>query len=150
MQLFSTVLILGTAGTPDWQTFESYEGRFRVLAPGAMTEKIDSIQTDVGTLAYHVFFHQSDNKDADNLFYMVSYCDYPAGSVHSDSTELLAPFFEATLESAAASVDGKLIYADDIRYDDYPGKFWRIDYLDGQAIIKTKAFLVKNRYYSLQ
>jgi hypothetical protein len=150
LQLFSTVLVLSFGGLASWQTFESFECKFRVLAPGLMTEKVDSIQTDLGTLDYHVFYHKSENEDADNLFYMVSYCEYPEQSVHSDSTELLGEFFEATIQTATETVDGDLIYTTDIDYNDYPGKFWRIEYLKGNAIIKTRAFVIDSRYYSLQ
>lgn len=124
LQLFSSVLFLTFSGPSDWQEFKSFEGRFRVLAPGVMTEKTDTVTTELGNLDYHVFYHQTDNKDADNLFYMISYTDYPEGSVHSDSTEFLDEFFQTTLESAAAAVDGEVIYSTDIEYKDFPGKFW--------------------------
>ena len=150
LQLFSSVLFLSGLGLTNWQQFESYEGKFRVLTPGSMTEKVDSSHTDLGDLAYHVFYYQSEKRDADNLFYMVSYCDYPTNSIHSDSTEVLEEFFQATIETAAQSVDGKVIYSTDIDYNDYPGKFWRIEYLKGDVIIKTKAFIIGTRYYSLQ
>ncbi len=145
----SSALFLGFVN-PEWKEFSSYEGKFRILAPGPMTEKVDSVETPLGTLAYHIFFHQSEDKNADNLFYMVSYCDYPAHAVHSDSTGILEDFFKTTIETATFSVDGDLIYSTDIQLDDYPGKFWRIEYLKGNAIIKTRAFLIGSRYYSTQ
>lgn len=135
---------------PNWKEFKSYEGNFSVLAPGEMTQKVDTVETPVGKLAYHTFFHQSEDQKADNLFYMVSYCDYPPNSMHSDSTEILEEFFKTTIESAAFSVDGDLIYSTDVQLETYPGKFWRIEYLKGNAIIKTQAFLVGSRYYSTQ
>jgi hypothetical protein len=134
----------------DWKEFKSYEGNFRVLTPAPLKEKIDSIETQIGRLAYHTFFYQSPMNDAENVLYMVSYCDYPEGTVHSDSTEMLEEFFTTTMEAAAESVDGELIYSNDVEIGEYPGKFWRINYLRGQAVIKTKAFLVKNRYYAVQ
>ena len=111
---------------------------------------MDSIDTEIGTLAYHTFYYQEDEKTADNLFYMLSYCDYPEETVHSDSSALLIPFFDATIDAAVLSVDGELIYQDYIKKDDYPGMFWRIEYLENQAVIKTKAYVVANRFYSLQ
>jgi hypothetical protein len=32
----------------------------------------------------------------------------------------------------------------------FPGYFWRVDYLDGKAVIKSKAWLVDNRFYELK
>jgi hypothetical protein len=81
---------------------------------------------------------------------MVSYCDYPEGSIHSDSTEVLPEFFQATIESATLAVQGELIYSDPLNMESYPGWQWRIDYLDGQVTIKTRAFVVGSRYYALQ
>ena len=135
----------------DWQPFLSYEGRFRVMVPGSMVEKVDSIDTDIGTLAYHNFYYQEENdEESDNLLYMVSFVDYPEGSIHSDSTDLLEEFFEATIETSAFSVDGEVMYSGETYLDNYPGKVYRVDYLDGKAVIKTRAFLVENRFYSIQ
>lgn len=133
-----------------WRETLSYTGRFRVIAPGHMLEKVDTIKTKLGEQVYHTFFYQSPNKRSDNLFYMVSYCDYPAGSIHSDSTEYLDEFFEVSAEEAAFSITGDLIYSQARTWNGYPGRVWRVDYLQGEAIIKTRAFLVENRYYTIQ
>jgi hypothetical protein len=132
------------------QEFTSLEGRFRIVVPGELTEKVDSVETKVGKIAYHTFFLQTQEKDADNLFYMVSYCDYPEGIVFADSLGLVAEFFQSTMETAAESVNGKILYCTDIQLGNYPGKYWRIDYLDGKVVIKTKAYLAGNRFYSVQ
>ncbi len=133
-----------------WEEFVSYDGRFRILTPGPFKQKVDSIDTRLGPLAYHTFFHQPEGEAQENVLYMVSYCDYPAGTVHSDSLELLDEFFQATMEAATSSVRGELLYADDIRLDRYPGKVWRIDYLNGKAVIKTRAYVVGTRFYTVQ
>lgn len=133
-----------------WQETTSFNGRFRVLAPASLQEKTDTIQTKLGPLIYHTFFFQSPDQTADNLFYMVSYCDYPTGTVHSDSVELVEAFFDATVEEAAFSINGKLIYSEPISMQGYPGRLWRVEYLNGQALIKTRAYLINNRYYAIQ
>ncbi len=136
--------------TVDWQEFSSYDGRFNVYGPGPFTEKIDSVRTPLGVLAYHSFFFQPANEQADNAVYMVSYCDYPAEAVHSDSLGLVLDFFDATQESAALSVRGDVRYSDSIAINNYPGRIWRIDYRDGRASIRTRAYVVANRYYAIQ
>lgn len=137
-------------GPDGWLEIQSNEGRFRVTAPGNMQAKVDSIDTEIGKMAYHTLFYKSDEEAADNLVYMLSYCDYPEYTMHSDSTEMVNEFFDATMESAQSSVRGELIYSDAFYVDGFPGRFWRIDYLNGQAVIKTKALLVGRRYYALQ
>lgn len=134
----------------NWRELKNYDGRFSILSPGEMTENVDSVSTPIGTLAYHTFFFQTEDKNADNVLYMLSYCDYPPGTVHSDSTELIEELFAATLEAAQESVDGELLYERNTSYQNYPGKLWRINYLDGGALIKTKAFVIKHRLYTLQ
>lgn len=120
------------------------------MAPGLLQEKVDTIATPVGRLPYHSFFYQPPEKNADNVLYLLSYCDYPPGTMHSDSTALLAEFFQTTLAAAAEAVDGEVRYSDDIRIKKYPGKLWRIDYLDGKAVIKTRAYMVERRFYTIQ
>ncbi|MFT5169115.1 MAG: hypothetical protein ACI8P3_004363 [Saprospiraceae bacterium] len=134
-----------------WEWFTSETGLFSVLTPGEMIEKVEKSETAVGELSYHTFYYQpEDDKDADNFLYMVSYCDYPEGSIHSDSLELLKDFYDATIETSVHSVKGELFYQSDIKSGGYPGKIWRVNYGDNAAAIKTKAFLVKNRYYAVQ
>ena len=133
-----------------WKELRSYEGGFRILMPGEVDEKMRTIATDIGDLKYHTFLCQMPTKGSDNLIYILSYCDYPEGGMHSDSTELLADFFEATVDAAAQSVKGDLVYTNAIDYKGFPAQIWRIDYLRGTAVIKTKALLVDNRFYSIQ
>lgn len=147
--LFFPLLFLFSFQLP-WKEFKSYEGKFSVLVPGDMEKKEIPIETAVGDLIYHSFYYQPTEKDPDNILYMLSYCDYPEGGMHSDSTELLRDFFEVTLESALESVKGELLYSDDIRLQGFPAKLWRLTYKDGEASIKTKAVMAGNRFYVVQ
>lgn len=134
----------------NWKPYTSEKGKFTVLAPGEFTEKITTVETPIGQTEYHTFIYQPDDKNADNLVYQVSYCDYPEGSIHSDSTDLVKEFFEVTVESALNSVKGELFYSTEINLGPYPGILWRVNYKDGEATIKTKSYLVGRRYYSIQ
>lgn len=134
----------------DWQEFLSYDGKFKIKTPGKLQENVDTIETAIGKLAYHIFYYENEAQSAENVWYMISYCDYPEGAMHSDSTELLNDFFEGTIEEAVDAVKGELRYATEINELDFPGRLWRIDYLDGQAIVKTRAYMVENRYYAIQ
>ncbi len=143
---------LSLAQTNTWEEVKSFEGRFRVLAPGSMQLAVDTMETPVGALTYYTYYYQppAEEKSAENLMYMVSYCDYPEGSLHADSTELLAEFFETTRESGAFSINGDLIYHSERNLGDANGQYWRIDYLDGNAVLKTWALVAGRRFYSVQ
>jgi hypothetical protein len=134
-----------------WNEFKTIDGRFYVMVPGIMEEKITKSKTAIGELEYHTFVCQiPESENSENLLYIVSYCDYPKGTIHSDSTEFLKEYFEATIDEATRSIRGQLLYAADCKIDDYPGKTWRIDYNNGKATMRTKSFMVKNRLFSLQ
>lgn len=150
--LISTYILLLSFISTDsiWRTYVSYDGGFKVETPGDMKEVVNTGKTALGDLEYHVFVYRDNDKDADNLMYMISYCDYPEGSIHSDSTELVNEFLTATVESATKSVNGSLIYSHDIKIKKYPGKLWRVDYGEGKGVIRTKAFIKENRFYTIQ
>ncbi|NRA50067.1 MAG: hypothetical protein HRU12_13115 [Phaeodactylibacter sp.] len=143
---------LGFAQTGDWAEYKSFEGRFRVIAPGEMKMAVDTIEAPVGQLTYYTYYYQppAEEKSAENLMYMVSYCDYPEGSLHADSTELLEAFFETTRESGAFSINGDLIYHSERNLGAANGQYWRIDYLNSEAVLKTWALVDHNRFYSVQ
>lgn len=148
--LFSFYTFTFFSVNPKWQEFISYDGDFKVNTPGTIKEVINTAETTLGTLEYHIFVHRDNDKDADNQMYMVSYCDYPIGSIHSDSTELVNEFLKATIDQSVESVYGKLVYSNDIKHQKYPGKLWRVDYGEGKGIIRTKAFIKGNRFYTIQ
>ena len=135
----------------NWKIFDTYDGQFRIEVPGAeMDRKEKVIHTEIGEITYVTFVHQMPLKESENALYIVSYCDYPANSMHSDSTALLEDFFSNTIEKASDSVYGEIRYEDDIYYIDYPGKLFRIDYRQGTATLKSKIFVVNNRFYNIQ
>lgn len=135
----------------DWEEYNDYEGGFRVRTPGPFVQRVDTVKTPLGKLAYHTFMFVMKNESyAENVFYMVNYCDYPPGALHQDSTELLTEFMDATVDEATRAVRGELVYQDGIEINEYPGRFWRIHYREGDAVIKTKAFVVGTRYYQVQ
>jgi len=134
----------------EWQTFESSKGHFKILTPGDMSQKEQLMETAVGNLLFTTYLYQPKSKDPDNLYYAVSFIDYPENSIHSDSTEFLDSFFHYTIDASVQSVMGDLRYVDHIKQDGYPGRLWRVDYKKGTATIKTKAYMVGNRFYQVQ
>jgi len=83
-----------------WQKFESSEGKFRVLSPGDMVHKEQLMETAVGDLLFTTYLYQPEGKNPDNVYYAVSFVDYPEHSIHSDSTEFLESFFHYTIDAS--------------------------------------------------
>ncbi|MEM9931372.1 MAG: hypothetical protein AAF840_16270 [Bacteroidota bacterium] len=134
----------------DWERYAHLEGKFEVYTPGIFQEKIDSLDTPLGILAYHTFFFRPPSDEADNEVYMVSYVDYPLGTVHQDSTELLEALFTETQDAATSSLRGELLFSEAGFDAGKPFRYWRIDYLNGRASIRTKALVCDNRFYTVQ
>lgn len=145
-------LVLSSWTFSDWTYFTSAEGRFKIFAPSELQnqEQIQAIETSLGTLEYHTFYHQPTKGETKDFIFILSYVDYPDALLLSDSTDLVNEFFSTTIEAASENLNGELKYENPLELSDYPGRIWRIDYNEGEAIMKTKAYVVGNRYYSLQ
>ena len=134
-----------------WTEIDDLEGRFRVLSPGPLEHKEDTVTTAVGPQVFHTYFFKvPDLQRAENLIYVLSYVDYPEGALHQDSTELVRELLLSTQESAAEALRGEIIYATEREVEGFPGQLWRIDYKDGEASARTLAFVVGERYYELK
>ncbi len=148
--LLIALFLLPAQVSKPWKEFISIDGNFRVMAPEALEEKVNEIETAIGTISHFTYFYQDEDEKADNLIYKVSYVDYPEHTIHSDSLDFLEEFFHSTIETSIQSVHGTLRYSDEIEMDDYPGRIWRVDYNKGKATIKTKAYMVGRRFYQVQ
>ncbi len=136
-----------------WEERSDLDGRFKLLAPAELTHKVDTVETGMGKQAYHTFFLQAPDKDkAENIIYAISYVDYPEGTLHHDSLDLVGEFLTGTEEEAAIAVGGEVIYASDKQISGYPARLWRIDYPSkgGTASARTLAGIAGNRYYELK
>lgn len=150
--VFLSVLILSfTLPLAKWKEFSSFEGKFKVMTPtGAMTEKVSKMKTEMGELDYHQFIYKPEEKDAENVFYLVNYCEYPKGTFPSDSTDLINEFLNTTIDASAASVKGKISYQSDINQSLFKGKVWRVQYNEDKVQVKNKCFIARDRFYLLQ
>ena len=144
------MLVHGYAQTATWKEQVQLEGKFRISAPGELVEKVSNMKTAIGETAYHAFVFKPTDKHPDNVFYIVNYVDYPQGTFHPDSTELIAEFFKTTIENSVEGVKGKLLYESDVQLGVHKGKLWRVSYNRENVFIKSKCFLVGNRFYMIQ
>jgi hypothetical protein len=135
----------------DWVELQDLDGRFRLETPATMQRQVDTLETGLGQQVFHTFFLRvPDPATADNVIYALSYVDYPPGSLHHDSTELVQELLLASEEEAAAAVGGDVIYAAEKDITGYPGRQWRIDYNDGKASARTLAGVAGHRYYEMK
>lgn len=150
MQIYLFLLQVLIVSSTSWKTTTSINGGFQIDTPGETEYKITSIPTAIGTIDYHTYLYHQMQDTVATFLYMISYCSYPEGSFPADSTDLIHDFFDATLEQSATSVSGEVVYTDNISYQGFPGLFWRLHYNGGRSVMKTKAYLIRDRFYSLQ
>lgn len=133
-----------------WEENAHFAGQFRVIMPGQFQEKIDSIDTPLGQMVYHTLYLAPTSEKAENEVYMISYVDYPDGSLPSDSTALIQALFDETQDAAIEAVRGELMFSQDGFLQTHPYRYWRIDYLNGRGSIRTKAVVADHRFYTVQ
>lgn len=134
-----------------WQVFTSEQGRFSILAPSSFQESQKTIHTELGEISYNTFYCSFEqDSTVSNFAYAISYCDYPEESIPKDSLDLRQMFFQNSIESAGENLGAQIIYKENIKHKGQDGMMARLEYAEGQAVMKTKVFLVGNRFYSLQ
>ncbi|NJC26224.1 hypothetical protein [Neolewinella antarctica] len=134
-----------------WSEVNDLDGRFQLLSPAPFAHRVDTLDGGLGEQVLHTFhFEVPDPTKAENVIYALSYVDYPVGSLHHDSTELIEEFMASTEEEAVIAMRGDLVYASGKEVSTYPARQWRIDYNDGKATARTLAVVAGNRYYELK
>lgn len=134
-----------------WSEVNNVDGRFQLLSPQEFSHRVDTLETGLGQQVLHTFhFETPDPTISENVIYALSYVDYPSGSLHHDSTELVQEFFVGTEDEAVRAIRGELVYGADKEVSTFPARQWRIDYREGQATARTLAVVAGNRYYELK
>ena len=65
--------------------------------------------------------------------------------------DFIKNIFDESIDQSLTSLGGKLLYSTDITLQErFDGRVNRISYNDGESIVKSKMYLVENRFYFLQ
>jgi hypothetical protein len=146
------LLILSFTNTrQDWQQVVPEGGNCSIAMPGN-PKRIDKTinNRSYGELIAKIWAFQPEKGTDLNLAYMVSYTDYPEGTIHSDSVNILKDFYNSFIDGTINNVQGKLLSETIINLSGYPGREVRVDFKNGLALIRYRYFLVKRRLYMLQ
>lgn len=134
----------------NWAEFNHFDSGFSIISPGIFSEKTDTLKTAIGQQIYRTFFFTPQHDRAENEIYMVGYTEYPEGAIPADSTDLIQALFDETEDVAVETVRGELLFSQNGFLQDFPYRYWRIDYLNGRASIRTKAVFANGRFYTVQ
>lgn len=133
------------AQTTEWESYYPQDSAFTISFPqGDLMTHVDTVHTEIGDL----FMHKVINKSRINrkeVHTVISWNTYPAGTLHSDSTETLNDFWRATIEQSVDAINGELVYDNAQRVGVWPAHIWRVNHNDGLrmdnlAVLKEKTF----------
>jgi hypothetical protein len=86
---------LPTANTSSWKIYTNEPGKFSLLMPGIPTESTSTQETDLGQMTAHDFVLKAQ-QEGHTAAYLISYSDYPAGSIAKmDVNRLLENMWES-------------------------------------------------------
>jgi hypothetical protein len=144
--------LLAFTATTDWEIFQSEAGRFQIEMPELPAYNSQLLDTKSGELDLHIYMHEGDADIDDNILYMVTYIDYPEDQINSEmmDKEALVKFYNGSAQGAASSMSGRVTKETEVKVFGYEARNYRIDYLEGEAIMQMQIILVKNRVYALQ
>ena len=137
-------IILAAASRADesWETFTSKEGKFSISLPGKPTEQKQQAPSALGQLDVHLF---SVEPAADRA-YVVSYTDYPDGSVTKENRDRV---LDATTRGVVKSLKGRLVSETRISIgkDESPGREVLIELPGKASFYRGRVYAVKDRLF---
>lgn len=144
--------IAATNSTGDWELFRFDRGLFQIEMPDLPAFSSQELTTDIGDLQMSVFMHEGEVGVDENLFYMISFTDYPADKINAETMTkaALAEHYQSSFQTTVKNMDGTLIEEKTIELFGHEGRDIKISYFDGQMMMRMQTLLVKNRMYALQ
>jgi hypothetical protein len=140
------VLTAGFTYQTDWFLLKS-DG-FQAEFPSEPVSQPQVVNSEIGDLKVNLFMYDASQGGTDsNLVYLVGFTEYPDSLVNSNMTELIPNFFRGSIDGAVKNVNGKILSETVIEINGYPGREVKIDFMEGQAIIMMRFYLVKNRLF---
>lgn len=137
----------------NWTTYNSAEGKYKILMPGDPSVETKKIPTAIGELTMYIAVVESAMEGDENLIYMSAFSEYPTDKINSDmGKEGLDRFFKGAAEGGAKNMNGTVKTITESSYKEYPARIIIADInLGGQDFVAVqKLILVKNKFYMLQ
>jgi hypothetical protein len=129
----------GEYNLQSWKEFSSLAGRFSVLLPGIPTEEVQAIDTAIGKVNMHSFSLLASSH------YTIMYVDYPLLIEEPNKVNI---HLDSGRDQALKNVKGQIIEEKKINLDGHPGRYLKIQTVNG-FLIRSKIIAVKNRVYTL-
>ncbi len=136
----------------DWEIFQSEAGKFQIEMPDLPAVTAQLLTSDLGELEMNVFMHEGEEGIDENILYMVSYTDYPKDKINTTEMDKAAldVYYKGAVNGSVNNLDGKLVTEKTITIFGHEAREVKVDYMNGQAIMKMQILLIENRMYALQ
>jgi hypothetical protein len=149
LMISATFLLLSSSLMDEWVLFVDPEGQFEVKMPEGIDEASRTVATPIGDLKY-ISLSSKEMFDDQVVQYNLNFCDYPEGTFHKDSIELIRLFLNETITASVESVGGTLIYQDETRNRKEIGAIWKVTSEQHNLQFKNMAVIDGDRFYSLK
>jgi hypothetical protein len=136
-------------GQDQWEVFRPADQSFEILTPYPMKSGEKKLLTDVGEVHPKTWICEGKKED-DNYLYLIALIDYPDGTFHKDSVELVDELFKVSMDTHIQDLGGNLVYKADASLGFHKGLIYRASYNDNKLVAKCRLLLVGDRFYSLQ
>jgi hypothetical protein len=126
----------------NWKEFSSIEGRFSIVAPGALEQREQEVTTRQGSPVKLHFFTMLANAQ-----YTVAYGD-EASPVEGTVNEKM--FLNTFRDLAVQAINGQLLNDLEIKFEGHPARLYTVEYgTENKQLFPAKTILVGRRLYMI-
>lgn len=126
----------------NWKEFSSIEGRFSVVAPGALEQREENVTTRLGQPVKLNFFTLVTNAQ-----YTVSYGD-EASPIEGSGKEKL--FLDTFRDLAVQTMKGQLLNDVELGFEGHAARVYSMEYgTETKYLLTTKTIIVGRRFYMI-
>ncbi len=144
-------IIISCTEKQEWVRFESPDKDFELLFPQTPKEQSQLMNSDFGPIKMNMFVYEAENSELEeNLFYGLTYIDYPKDFLMINRPEEIDSFFYTSVQNSVFNVHGILTNEKIISLKKYPGREIRISFNQGKGIINSRFYLVGRRLIMMQ
>ena len=145
------IFISGLCAAQDGFLLKPAGEGYQINFPSEPQNRKQTVPTEIGDLLMNIYIVENTPADNDkNLEYTINSSSYPDTLINSDFTEAVDEFFKNAINGAVTNVQGKLLTEEKLTLDGFPGRDVSVDYGNGQAVIRMRIYLVKNKFYMIQ
>ncbi|MEZ4909618.1 MAG: hypothetical protein R2774_02025 [Saprospiraceae bacterium] len=143
------ILSYTLCSSQEFKIFRPLDADISFLAPCDMEYATKDVLTEIGKLKTASWSCVS-NSDGRQFAYVVTYTEYPEGTLPIDSTDLLQTVLDESILQNVSDIKGDLVYKVSSPYQNYIGMLYRASFQENKAILKARFILIHDILYNLQ